>query len=233
MALTYRPVDALIRAKHYTKDLPLTRTGLGLEILQNAHRRLWMAADWEWTLDLLQTSNLESKTEDYEVTTPADFLKIAHTMVKSGSNIYWLTTVPFLPSIGGIVVGTPRLIAHIDGDTDYLRIFPAPADQPTVAQRMFTIYKKIAPVLTAETQYSTGVLLIKDEWSWVFEELVLLEAYRYGFDNRAGSVQINSEGQVQYSGQEAVIRDAIATMREGLPDMEKYMSLEERISQEA
>jgi hypothetical protein len=61
-----------------------------------------------------------------------------------------------------------------------------------------------------------------DEWFHVYRDGVLWKAYLFGDDQRAGSVQAASNGQISYSGQLAQFMAGITMMRAAEPMLSIY-----------
>ncbi len=221
MAATRAPYEAFGYVKSYVKSMPLEDIGPGL--LNEVHQMLWMAAPWRWTLGSLAATTLVSNTQDYTISTPADFLFLFDGFISDGANVYRdLLIEPTLPS-DVKVVGNVSRISH-QGSTTY-RTFPKPGVLPaSPAQQLILRYKKVAPPITNQTQYTAGQLVMDDEWFWVFSAGVLWKAYQWGDDSRAGGVTLTSTGQAQYTGQLGNFRDGIRMMaeREKLPIVEPH-----------
>lgn len=219
MAATRQPADAFFYVKSFLKNMPLET--VGPELLDEVNQILWMAAPWRWTLGSLPASTLASDTQDYTIVTPADFLFIFDGYVSDGAKVFRnLIFEPSLPSDVKVVGDTSR-IAHVTANT--YRVFPKPGTLPSSpARQMILRYKKTAPIITNQTQYTAGFLAMDDEWFWVFSAGVLWKSYQWGDDQRAGGVQMSANGQAQYTGQLAAFREGIKFMteREKLPPVE-------------
>lgn len=95
------------------------------------------------------------------------------------------------------------------------RTFPKSGTLPvSPTQQMILQYKKTAPVITNQTQYTAGYLVMDDEWFWVYSAGVLWKAYQWGDDGRAGAVTLGANGAPQYSGQLGAFQDGLRAMRE-------------------
>jgi len=221
MAATKAPYEAFGYVKSYVKSMPLEDIGPGL--LNEVHQMLWMAAPWRWTLGSLPATTLTSNTQNYTITTPADFLFLFDGFISDGANVYRdLLIEPTLPD-DVKVVGNVSRISH-QGSNSY-RTFPKSGTLPaSPAQQLIMRYKKVAPAITNQTQYTAGRLVMDDEWFWVFVAGVLWKAYQWGDDSRAGGVTLTSAGQAQYTGQLGNFRDGIRMMaeREKLPVIEPH-----------
>ena len=221
MAATKQPADAFVYVKHYVKSMPLETIGPAL--LDEVNKMMWMAAPWRWTLGSLPATTITSSTQDYTITTPADFLYLWDGFIADGANVYRdLIIEPTLPT-DVKVVGNPSRISY-QGSNTY-RLFPKPGTLPaSPAQQLILRYKKTAPIITNQSQYDAGELVMDDEWFWVYQAGVLWKAYVWGDDGRAGGVTLSSSGQAQYTGQLGVFRDGLRQMaeREKIPLIDPY-----------
>jgi hypothetical protein len=77
--------------------------------------------------------------------------------------------------------------------------------------RVTSLYKRTAPIYTGRAKYES-VIDFPDEWYFVFEDIVLYEAYKYTDDARAGEALVKG-GESSYSGQLAVALDGLNQMR--------------------
>lgn len=216
MAATKAPYDAFGYIKSFLKGMPLEQ--IGPEVLDEVNKIIWMAAPWRWTLGSLTAKSLVSNQQDYTITVPADFLYLWDGFISDGANVYReLTIEPTLPADVKVVGNVSRL-AYMGSNT--FRTFPKPGTLPNSPTQQFILrYKKTAPVITNQTQYDSGFLVMDDEWFWAFCAGVLWKAYQWGDDQRAGSITVASNGSVQYTGQLGIFRDALRSMaeREKLP----------------
>ena len=219
MAATRQPADAFTYVKQYLKSMPLE--SIGPALLDEVNKMLWMAAPWRWTLGSLPATTLVSNQQDYTIVTPTDFLFLFDGFVSDGANVFRnLQVEPTLPSDVKVVGNVSRL--SYQGSNTY-RTFPKPGTLPaSPAQQFILRYKKVAPNITNQTQYTAGQLVMDDDWFWVFQAGVLWKAYQWGDDGRAGGVTIGSNGQAQYTGQLGAFRDGIRQMaiHEKLPLVE-------------
>lgn len=217
-----RPVEALRYARSMVKAMPIERPDVSIPILQSVSNYIWMAAPWRWTIGRLSDTVLTADTVAHTLTsTPSDLLYIGQAVCDEGETQWPLEVVPELPATKTLA-GTPKYIAFVSPAT--IRIQP-PATQLS-AGRTRTIrgwYKKTAPTISAETQYTAGQLVMPDEWYQVFQEGVLWQAYLYADDPRAGQVQVSSDGRATYTGQGGAFMNCINMMRasEPLPDLLK------------
>ena len=227
---TYIPRTAFQKALSYVKDMPLR--DVQVPILDQINKMLWMSAPWRWTLAALPVVPLVSSTQDYVLALPSDFMYATDAYLSDGDSQYdTLLVEPALPSNVGII-GRPRRIAitGTPGENGVLRTSTITGTLSASPPSIISLYKKTAPLLTAETVHDAGVLLIPDEWAWVYEEGVLWQAYQWADDKRAGGAQANSQGQTQYTGQRGSFEAAIIQMkdREKLPENEPAVKQENR-----
>lgn len=219
MAATKRPNDAFEYAKSFIKKMNLE--DVNVEILDEVNKMIWMAAPWRWTLGSLPAATLVSNTPDYTITTPSDFLYIFDGYISDGANVFRnLIFEPTLPA-DVVIKGDTSRIAYMG--SNLYRLYPRPGTIPSnPGRQMILRYKKQAPVVTNETQYTNGFLEMDDEWFWVYNAGVLWKAFLWADDSRAGTIQL-VDGKAQYSGQLAVFRDGIRQMleREKLPVLDQ------------
>lgn len=200
-------------------------------ILNQISTMMWMAAPWRWSIGSLPVITLASDTQDYNIALPSDFLYATDAYLADGDNQFdTLLVEPALPTTV-TMVGRPKRISisGTAGGTGTLRVAAKPGTLNTPPS-IISMYKKTAPVLTAETLHTAGVLLFDDEWAWVFEEGVLWQAYQWGDDSRAGTVTVDNQGRVQYNGQRGCFEAALVEMRrrEKLPEPDPEAKQETR-----
>lgn len=212
MASTYRPIDAFDYAKNFIKKMPLEQVSAG--ILDAAIKHLWMAAPWRWTIGDMPTASIAANTTDYTIVDPGDFLHLQGGRLTDGVG-YNRPLTPVSHIVEPVTQpGQPTQLAH---NTNKLIVYPAPTALPSGQTiTLLSSYKKQAPSITATNQYTAGVQIIDDEWFWVFQEDVLWRAFLYSEDGRAGSIQLGPSGPT-YSGQRAVVEDALNFMRQSEP----------------
>jgi len=216
MAATKQPADAFVYIKSYLKQMPLE--DIGPELLDEINKIMWMAAPWRWTLGSLPATTVTSSTQDYTIVTPSDFLFLYDGYIADGDKVYRNLKIEPVLASDVKVVGNVSLISRVSGDS--YRTFPKSGTLPSSPlQQMILRYKKIAPVITNQTQYTAGFLTFDDEWFHVFTAGVLWKAYQWGDDGRAGGVTLGSNGQAQYTGQLGNFKDGLRIMaeREKLP----------------
>lgn len=223
MAATYQPADSFVYIKNFLKGMPLEQVGPAM--LNEVSTMIWMSAPWRWTLGSLTATSLVSGQQDYTITAPSDFLYLLDGFIADGDKVFRdLLVEPTLPSDVKVVGNVSRL-AYMGSNT--FRTFPKPGTLPASPTQQFILrYKKTAPKITNQTQYTAGFLAMDDEWFWVFNAGVLWKAFQWGDDSRAGGVTLTPSGP-QYSGQLGVFRDAIREMgtREKLPLVELYQTI--------
>lgn len=184
-----------------------------VQVLDQINKIIWMAAPWRWTLGTVTALTVVSATQDYTQAPPGDFLYIYDAYISDGASTpRHLEIVASLPT-DVKVVGIPQAIAYVGSNT--FRTFPKSGTIPgSPTQQIIMLYKKQAPTLTESNLDTAGVLVMDDEWFWVFVSGVLWLCYLYGDDSRAGSANIDARGQVQYTGQRAIFEAGIQAMRE-------------------
>lgn len=209
MASTFKPQQAFEYAKQFIKDMPLDR--VAPRLADDVHKIMWMAAPWRWTLGSMPVVTLTSSTQDYSVVVPGDLLFLAEAYETDGVTApRKLIIEPTLPTTVTLV-GQPSRLALMAGSL--YRLSPKPGTQPSTAPSIISLYKKVAPTITASTMSTAGVQIFDDEWFWVFQEGFLWKAYLYADDARAGGVTTNSRGEVQYTGQRAAFESALIFMK--------------------
>ncbi len=196
MASTLAPQDAFTNAKHFLKDMNLEK--VAPRILDDVSKIMWMT--------------LVGATQTYTVGATTDFLYLYSAYLTDGSTTRTLAIEPVLPA----AVTIQGQVSHVSvsgtsGVT--VNVSPLPGTQPATAPKIVSLYKKMAPTITAANQATPGVQIFDDEWFWVYQEGVLWKAYMYGDDQRAGSAQIGANGQVSFSGQRAIFEAAMQFMK--------------------
>ncbi len=218
----YRPSSAFKLAKTYVKNMPLE--DVQVRILQSALNQFWLAAPWRWTVGVFDPVTMTAATNDFTIPgSPSDaaVLYLLRAYIDDGQSQKSLTPEAILPA-GTTLTGNPNKIAYISGAAPKLRINPVLSTLVSgTTPRLFAWYKKTAPVITKATMATAGLLVMPDEYAWVYEAGVLYYAYLYADDPRAGGVtiQMAKDGQSApgYSGQLAVFMDALARLREAEP----------------
>lgn len=214
MASTRRPVEAINTAREYVKGMPIDT--VAVEIANDVLSAIWMAAPWRWTVGSM-IFQMTAGTGDYVV--PTEHLSILYILsagIWDGDSWIDLAPEPVLPS--QLIVGVPSRVALARGNNNELMVRVRPAYGSLGKTSYMTVwYKKPAPVLTAETMHTPGALVMDDEWFWVFRDGVLWRAYQYADDMRAGSVQVSSNGVIQYTGQRGVFESGLELMRAAEP----------------
>ncbi len=219
MAATLQPADAFEYAKSFLKRMPLE--DIEVPILQEVNQMVWMAAPWRWTQGSLPATTVTSDTQDYTIATPDDFLYLINGYISDGDRVYRQLEMEASLPADVKVVGNPSRISYV-GENEY-RTFPKSGTLPATPLQQFILqYKRKAPIITNETQYTDGFLEMDDEWFWVYIAGVLWKSYQWGDDGRAGQVTLAANGAPQYTGQLGVFKDALRIMseREKLPLLE-------------
>lgn len=211
--MTRRPIEALESAKYFVKQVPVDQ--IGDTIIQRAINRLWMAAPWRWSVGSGPGFNLVTSQRDYDVEYPTDWcypLK-ADLIVSDNLAQRPLEIISHVEQDDGYV-GQPSKIyfSGPSGLVSLARVTPVmPAFPSGFTPRVTSLYKRTAPNYTGRAKYEE-VIPFPDEWFWVFEDLVLYEAYRYTDDPRAGEVVVKG-GDSSYSNQLASAMDGLNQMR--------------------
>lgn len=210
------PDDALAYAQRFIGGLPLDDAAIKLRLLDDAHKQLWNADNWNWTIGTLETVSLVNNTQDVSLLTPpSDFLNLLHcTMIMSNGEKTDLKVSANLPSTL-IVKGSPTQVQAITNGAQpqQLRFFPVPSgysDPPKV----LSVYKKVSGQVNGSTEtnsYNATPFFVPDEWFHVYQEIVLLKAFEFAGDPRLGSIQVGPQGPV-YTGQYAVVEDKLRKM---------------------
>lgn len=220
MASTLRPQDAFDVARHFIKDMTLEK--VSPRVLDDVNKYMWMAAPWRWTVGSMPLATLLNATQDYTIVLPTDFLYLLNAYTTDGTATRELRVEPALPS-AVTLNGQPSRVAIVGSA---YRVSPVPGAQPTVAPKIVSLYKKMAPTITPANMATAGVQVFDDEWFWVFQEGVLWKSYLYAEDSRAGNVEAGPKGQITYTGQRGVFEAALQFMmaNEKLPEIKPQES---------
>lgn len=208
---TRKPIEALESAKYFIKQIPVDTVGDA--IIQRSLSRLWMAAPWTWSIGSGPGFNVETGVASYDVEYPTDWgyaLK-ADLIVSDNLTQRPLQIVSHIEDADGYK-GQPSKVYFSGpaGLVSLARVSPVPTNT-TGLPRVTSLYKRSLPDYTGRAKYTTAVPF-PDAWFYVFEEIVLWEAYRYGDNTRAGEAVVAGD-KVQFSGQLAVAQAAIGEMR--------------------
>lgn len=210
MASTYAPKDAGDYATRYLQNMDLDR--ILPRILDDVHRHFWMAAPWRWTLGSFPSLTLLGNTQDYTPTVPSDFLYLEDARLVDGKNTRHLHIAAYLPSANSYIVGQPSQIAVqvTTGSTTGARVLPVPGALASGAPgaQILSVYKKVAPKIGRDNMTTPGVMLLPDEYFWVYQEGVLWRAMAWAQDPRAGEVSVQGD-KTAYTGQRAVFEDGL------------------------
>jgi hypothetical protein len=214
MARTKNPIEAIIYAKRFIKNMPIET--VQTEIINRVHAYMWMYAPWRWTIGSMPTFNLSANQQDYTIAYPSDFLYTIEAFLSDGSldeRPLWVEPI-LEPNVG--FVGQVNHIAYMGNAGDsagLVRVMPRPA-QINGTQTVIAKYKKAFTPYTNQTIFS-ALMPFDDEWFSVFEEGVLWQAYLYADDRRAGGAQADpNSGQIRFSDQRANFEAALVHMRE-------------------
>lgn len=217
MSVSYRPIQAFDFCKTFVKQMPLE--DVDERILDGAHKMMWMAAPWRWTVGSFPSVTLASSTQDYTVAIPADFLylldaQVVTTDANNEQTVRTLDVEELLHTDVGIT-GNPSKVAvtGTPGQAGVLRIQPKTGTLSSGTSKLLGIYKKAATTVTRANSSTSGLLGFNDEWAWVYEEGVLYYAYKYADDPRAGDVKVDGT-RYSFSGQRAQFEAALQIMRE-------------------
>jgi hypothetical protein len=215
MAASEKAIDSLLWAQQYVKNMPIYR--VQMEVLNDAAKYFWRAAQWQWTLGELPSVQIINATQDYTVTLPADFdygisAELTTTDDKTPRT---LEIVPFI-ALAGQKQGQPNQLA-ISGEltTGNYRLNPSPNGYGSPLPFISGVYKKVFTPMTETTIYTAGSLVFPDMCIDVYRLIVLYYAYKYSDDQRAGNVQF-ANGGMTYTGQRAEMEAGIEDLRKRL-----------------
>lgn len=216
MASTFTPQDALDYAKIMVSNMPVDV--LFPQIAQDASSSIWTAGPWRWTIGALTPFPLASGVQNFSVPAPpADFLRLDRCYISNSVTMRPVKAVSSIP-INALIEQLPDFVAYVPSIAS---IFFDSLFGPVAASdvwRFYAWYKKQAPVITAANIGTAGLLVMDDDYYWVYREWVLYYAFKYAYDARAGgaTVTIGPDGraQVQYSGQLACARAALEELRQ-------------------
>ncbi len=217
MAIT--PNDAMSYAKRFVGNGPVDDTALKYRILDDANRRLWMADNFRWNTGNTEIVTLLEDTQDVNIVsalTDFQFLTVAKLITSETTGDITeidLKIAQILPATT-ILKGTPRTVSYIVGTPQKMRFFPVPHYGGAAMPKVLGWYKKKAVEITSanagsDYETTTGV---PSDWFWVYQEIVLLKAYLFLRDPRAGTVTVQGS-QIQYNGQYGVVEEALTQMR--------------------
>jgi hypothetical protein len=225
VALLRTPNDAFDYAKDFVKKMPLEQ--VQVPILDDINKMLWMAAPWRWTMAVCEPVTIAANIADFSlVSAPADFLYISRAYIWDGETAIELSPEPALPS-GTDTKGVPNKIAYVAGSTPKFRIHPVLGSlNSSKTYKLLVWYKKAAPEITSGNYDTAGSLILPDEWFPVYREGVLWKAYQYADDQRAGTVVMGANGQLQYSGQRGTFEAGIQIMRQCEPMLTQFVKLQ-------
>jgi hypothetical protein len=217
--------EALDYAKQFVKKTRIDATEVKARLLDDAHKMLFMAHPWSWTLGAAGVVTFAASTQDY-VTAAADFLRIQWAGRTDNDRMIDLGIAPQLPAHTAYV-GPPKKIAHVStaGANITVRYWPT----PTTTDKSLIIYKKTATEITAANSGNPDVTDFPNEFQPLYQELVLYKAWQFWRDPRAGDAQIVKGGGVAYTGQLGVVRALIEEYRSGEPIL--YSALGTDLSQ--
>jgi len=215
MAASEYPIDSILWAQQYIKNMPLYR--VQQEVVNDAAKYFWRAAPWAWTLGDLPTQIISNNVGDYVVTLPADFeyalsveLTLADKLPKG------LEVVSYLHAYDTRQGQPTQISVTGEGVAGLYRLEPTPIGYTGTLPTISGIYKKAFTKLTETTIYTSGALIFPDMYIDVFRACVLYYAYLYADDQRAGNTQF-SNGQMTYTGQRATMESMIEDLKKRVP----------------
>lgn len=216
MAALKKPIEAFDFAKDFLKSMPLEKVQPA--ILDDINKMIWMAAPWRWTLGVCSPVTVTKDLADFSlVDPPTDFLYIVRAYIWDGETMIPLSAESSLPS-DTTTKGTPNKIAYISGVTPKFRLHPVMGSvNASKSYKLIVWYKKSAPVITKANMNTSGVLVMDDEWFHVYRAGVTWLAYLFGDDERSGSANAATNGQVQFSGMRAIFESGLIQMRMSEP----------------
>lgn len=225
-ASTYTPNNALAYAKLFVKNSPIDNATIAPQLLDTAYRFLWMLAPWSWTLGALSIVTFSSGVQDYTATDPEDFLRLEWAgRSRANDRMEDLSIVAALPSDTAYKQPPVKIsVVSISGGNINLRFWPTPNNS---SERVFSLYKKVSTKIVAGNQAS-AVLVFPDEFFPLYQEIVLMKAYQYLQDQRAGSAQVDGRGQFAYTGQLAIVMAMVEQYKKAEPILLNTMGFETR-----
>jgi hypothetical protein len=188
-------------------------------LLDTVYQRMWMAADWSWTLGNIPAFTVVQNKTDYEIARPGDFLYIVQAKIVTSNNSDRDLIVDPRTEDSVIQAGqASRISAMTEGDTQFYRLSPVPTQQVAAPQapKVIGLYKKQGVKITADN-YETAILVFPDAWFYVYCLGVLAYAYTWADDERGGSASIGSDGRYQFSGKMAEFEMGLELMKKSEP----------------
>lgn len=215
------PNDAMAYAKRFVGNMPIDDSTIKFRILDDAHVKLWMAANWSWTLGALEVVSLTNDTQEVNLAGAyTDFLGLVHASYvgSGGQETKGDIAISAILPVTTIITGRPTQIMYVPGTPNKVRFLPVPTGYATLpvsqVPKVLAIYKKKRTEIVTGNAGNSYLTTsgVPDEWFWVYQEIVLLKAYQFTHDPRLGNVQTGPNG-VAYTGQFAVVEAALAAMR--------------------
>lgn len=214
MAATLPPFQALTYVKEMIKRMPVDR--VQVSILQDASSMIWMAAPWRWTIGTFGPLAITAGQSTVTLAGVSSLLRLEKLVISDAVTSRALQVVATLPASPALTA-KPNLGCLVPTPTPKVQFEntfpPLPSGD---SWNMWGWYKITAPVITNANMNTNGLLLMDDEWFWVFNEAVLYYAYKFADDQRAGgsTVAAGANGtQIQYTGQIGVVHSALEEMR--------------------
>ncbi len=206
------PKNALDYAKRFVGHLPIDDTDIKFRLLDDASKKLWMAAPWRWTIGALESVTLVNDQQDYNLTGAyTDLYYLLSAFLTAADDKKSLIVTGVLPV--STYKHEPSQVAYISGATNKLRFLPVPTGYTAGSEPVITaVYKKVHTDIATGTYETEGATGVPDEWFWVYQEIVLMKAFEFSHDPRLGSVTV-APGGVQFTGQRGVVEAAILEMR--------------------
>jgi len=205
------PQDALEYAMRMVGNMPLDDPKLIYRLLDDAHKKLWMAALWHWSVGYFEEFTVQNDQQDYTFAGSYNAIHVINGSLTNGQEKYELTPSGALP-VTTSIVGRPGQVQLLNNG---LRIFPAPSGYPSSnLPKLLATYKKTPTTIAAgnaNDDYTT--LSVPDEWFWVYQEIVLLKAYQFSNSPRLGAVETMPQG-IRYTGQFGAVEAALAFMKQ-------------------
>jgi hypothetical protein len=208
------PIEALTSATQFVKQLPIDR--VGDRIIQSALQRLWTYAPWAFSVASGTSITLEQARGSYDYPYPDNWLYALKAELSTNDlSARPLAIVSHIQQDDSLI-GNPTKIAFTGpgGLVRPVQISPVPATL-TGDPRISVVYKKKLEDYSGENIHILEVPF-PDTWYWVFEELVLHEAYRYTDDRRAGDVTVQGD-KTSMNGQLAVAYAGLIEMAKREP----------------
>ncbi|MHA2642895.1 MAG: hypothetical protein V2G41_09640 [bacterium JZ-2024 1] len=215
-ASQHAPTEAFAYAKAMIKSSNLDP--VEAEILDEAAKMIWYAAPWSWTVGEISPIVLVASQADYTISPPSDLAYIYRARLVDSDKVHKeLRVESYLPA-DSVKTGEIISISYLD-QLSKIRVFPKPpANLPSAQQKILLFYKKSLPNITSANKGTINQHQLDDRWWHVYKNAVLLLAYQFIHDERAGSVQVDPvSGQARLLGQLAYVEYLLNEMRRREP----------------